>query len=87
MFTRRVKEVIPSIPVNSISSLIDQSKSALDLFKKTRDKLLTINGKIDVEITSREDEIVKLKEEMTTLYDTKVVNARLANNIEKIING
>lgn len=86
MFNRKIKEANPLSAVSSITSLQRDSGLAIDIFHKTRQKLLKINGKIQTEVESRMSEIEKLQADISTLNTQRNSNFIISNNIDKILN-
>jgi len=66
-----------------LQSLISKSENIFSIFEKTKNDIIKVNSKIEVEASYRFSAIELLNTELDTLKSQKVKNEKVLSNIDK----
>lgn len=75
-----------SSPKNTLEALSQRSAEIFDVFTKTQKDCLEVNGQIAEVISTKEQEIKALQEEVGSLNLVRTKNQNLATKIETFLN-
>jgi hypothetical protein len=72
---------------SKVDAIIEESEDIVYSFSKLEDKFTQVNAKITNEIAARRDLITKFEKENAMLGLRQSSNNRIAQNINKLLNG
>lgn len=70
---------------SSLANITKRSNAIFDVFTQTQKDCETLNGEISVVVSSKEEEIKALQEEVNSLNAVKAKNDNLANRISAFL--
>lgn len=73
------------VPINNIDSFNQRSSQIFDVFTKTKEDALTLNSEIDMSVKEKEQQVLQLQSEISTLNGISKKNANLATKIDKFL--
>ena len=80
-----INKIINWFNGDNVSQLTNRSLNALTVFTKTINELTEVNSEIETSVKFKNEEIEKLQEETKVLAEQEVINTKIINKINNLL--